>query len=168
VVVRQDRPYPVEGVDYPRTIREFDKWFSSETSCATYLRRLRWPDGFRCPVCGWRECLNDGKGPAPDAQPVSRRHRRSAKTILEGTRKPLRTWFQAICFVTNQKSGGSALGLQRILGLGTGFGIRVVTVAALPLATELRQTKKQGAETPRKGVYWVCGWAKKVNSCSIT
>lgn len=42
-----------------------------------------------------------------------------AGTILEGTRKPLRIWFQAMWFVTNQKSGGSALGLQRILGLGS-------------------------------------------------
>jgi transposase-like protein len=42
-----------------------------------------------------------------------------AGTILEGTRKPLRTWFQAMWFVTSQKGGGSALGLQRILGLGS-------------------------------------------------
>lgn len=42
-----------------------------------------------------------------------------AGTIFEGTRKPLRTWFEAMWFVTNQKSGGSALGLQRILGLGS-------------------------------------------------
>lgn len=40
-------------------------------------------------------------------------------TIFEGTRKPLRIWFEAVWFVTNQKSGGSALGLQRILGLGS-------------------------------------------------
>ena len=42
-----------------------------------------------------------------------------AGTILEGTRKPLRAWFQAMWFVTSQKGGGSALGLQRILGLGS-------------------------------------------------
>ena len=42
-----------------------------------------------------------------------------AGTIFEGTRKPLRTWFQAMWFVTSQKAGGSALGLQRVLGLGS-------------------------------------------------
>lgn len=42
-----------------------------------------------------------------------------AGTVLEGTRKPLRTWFQAMWYVTNQKSGVSALGLQRVLGLGS-------------------------------------------------
>jgi transposase-like protein len=39
--------------------------------------------------------------------------------VLEGTRKPLRTWFQAMWYVTNQKSGVSALGLQRVLGFGS-------------------------------------------------
>ena len=40
-------------------------------------------------------------------------------TIFEGTRKPLRTWFLAMWFVTSQKNGVSALGLQRALGLGS-------------------------------------------------
>ena len=39
----------------------------------------------------------------------------TAGTIFEGTRKPLRLWFQAMWSVTNQKHGVSALGLQRIL-----------------------------------------------------
>jgi transposase-like protein len=37
---------------------------------------------------------------------------------FQDTRKPLRTWFLAMWFVTSQKSGISALGLQRVLGLG--------------------------------------------------
>jgi hypothetical protein len=41
-----------------------------------------------------------------------------AGTVFEGTRKPLRTWFIAMWFVTSQKNGVSALGLQRVLGLG--------------------------------------------------
>lgn len=42
-----------------------------------------------------------------------------AGTVFEGTRKPLRSWFQAIWYATNQKMGVSALGLQRVLGLGS-------------------------------------------------
>jgi transposase-like protein len=33
--------------------------------------------------------------------------------------KPLRTWFLAIWFITSQKNGASALGLKRVLGLGS-------------------------------------------------
>ena len=43
----------------------------------------------------------------------------TAGTIFEGTRKPLRMWFLAMWFVTSQKNGVSALGLQRELGLGS-------------------------------------------------
>jgi len=109
---------PVAGRDYPRTLQEFDQWFSSEAACLDYLRQLRWPEGFLCPVCN---------GTA--AWPTARAHLRCtscqrqtspiAGTIFEGTRKPLRVWFQAMWYVTNQKLGVSALGLQRVLGLGS-------------------------------------------------
>ena len=43
----------------------------------------------------------------------------TAGTLFHDTHKPLRLWFEAIWYVTNQKSGVSALGLQRVLGLGS-------------------------------------------------
>jgi len=39
--------------------------------------------------------------------------------VFERTRKPLRVWFQAIWLVTSQNHGAGALGLQRVLGLGS-------------------------------------------------
>ena len=41
----------------------------------------------------------------------------TAGTIFQDTRKPLVMWFRAMWYVTSQKSGASALGLQRVLGL---------------------------------------------------
>lgn len=43
----------------------------------------------------------------------------TAGTVFEGTRKPLRSWFLAMWFLISQKHGASALGLKRILGLGS-------------------------------------------------
>lgn len=43
----------------------------------------------------------------------------TAGTLFADTNLPLRLWFEAIWHVTNQKYGASALGLQRILGLGS-------------------------------------------------
>jgi transposase-like protein len=43
----------------------------------------------------------------------------TAGTIFDKTRTPLTTWFGALWYVTNQKHGVSALGLQRVLGLGS-------------------------------------------------
>ena len=110
--------HPVGGVDYPRTLQEFDDWFLSEEACIDYLRRLRWPNGFRCPACEWSKAYVTARGQFRCAA-CQRQTSPIAGTIFEGTRKPLRTWFQAMWFVTNQKLGGSALGLQRILGLGS-------------------------------------------------
>lgn len=49
------------------------------------------------------------------------RHQASvtAGTIFQDSHLPLTTWFRAMWFVTSQKNGVSALGLQRVLGLGS-------------------------------------------------
>lgn len=43
----------------------------------------------------------------------------TAGTIFQDTLTPLRVWSQAMWWVTTQKNGASALGLQRVLGLQT-------------------------------------------------
>jgi transposase-like protein len=43
----------------------------------------------------------------------------TAGTIFQDSRLPLALWFRAIWYVTSQKNGVSALGVQRILGLGS-------------------------------------------------
>lgn len=110
--------HPIGGVDYPRTLREFDDWYPTEASCVEYLRRLRWPAGFRCPACGGEKGWSTKRGLFVCAA-CQRQTSVLAGTVFEGTRKPLQTWFQAMWYVTSQKQGGSALGLQRVLGLGS-------------------------------------------------
>ena len=43
----------------------------------------------------------------------------TAGTIFQDTRTPLTLWFRAIWWVVSQKNGASALGMQRVLGLGS-------------------------------------------------
>ena len=43
----------------------------------------------------------------------------TAGTIFEGTRIALPVWFRAIWWMTNRKNGVRAMGLQRVLGLGS-------------------------------------------------
>ena len=43
----------------------------------------------------------------------------TAGTVLQDSHVPLTTWFRAMWHVTSQKNGVSALGLQRVLGLGS-------------------------------------------------
>jgi len=104
--------------DYPRTLLELEKRFSADEACRAYLAALRWPEGWRCPRCGgdqswivrrylWRcqQCRYE----------VSI----TAGTIFQNSHLPLTIWFRAMWHVTSQKNGVSALGLQRVLGLGS-------------------------------------------------
>jgi transposase-like protein len=43
----------------------------------------------------------------------------TAGTVFEKTRTSLRSWLAAVWYITNQKQGVTALGLQRVLGLGS-------------------------------------------------
>lgn len=43
----------------------------------------------------------------------------TAGTIFDKTRTPLRVWLAAAWYLTNQKQGAGALGLRRVLGLGS-------------------------------------------------
>lgn len=112
--------HPVSGIDYPGTFQEFDKWFSSENACLDYIAKLRWPKGFICPSCG----INTDKPSLMErglflCRKCKRQTSITAGTLFHGSHKPLRTWFLAMWFVTSQKHGASALGLQRVLGLGS-------------------------------------------------
>jgi transposase-like protein len=104
--------------DYPRTLLELEQRFCTEESCVEYLAALRWPGGWVCPRCA-----------GADAWTIRRtrwlcghcRYEMSvtAGTIFQDSHVPLTIWFRAMWQVTSQKNGMSALGLQRVLGLGS-------------------------------------------------
>lgn len=104
--------------DYPRTILELERRFPSDEACRQYLFDMRWPSGFICPRCGhglaWHMSRDLYLCAACRFQ-VSV----TAGTVFQDTRKPLTLWFRAMWYATSQKSGVSALGLQRVLGLGS-------------------------------------------------
>lgn len=107
------------GRAYPGTWAEFLAWFPDEPACAGYLERLRWPGGIVCGACGERRGWRTGGGRFWVCAGCSRKTSVTAGTIFDKTRTPLTEWFAAAWFVTSQKHGLSALGLQRALGLGS-------------------------------------------------
>lgn len=104
--------------DYPKNALEFDRWFATEQACRDYIWQMRYPDGFLCPRCGTTEGWKMSSG-LFWCQSCDYQLSVTAGTIFQGTRKPLRVWFRAMWYVVNQKQGVSALGLQRVLGLGS-------------------------------------------------
>jgi transposase-like protein len=109
---------PTAEEDYPKTLLEMEARFATEEACREYLTKLRWPKGFICPACqcavGWPDRRHRWT-----CQACRRQSTVTAGTIFEGTHFPLTVWFRAVWLVTNQKSGASALGIQRVLGLGS-------------------------------------------------
>lgn len=103
--------------DYPQNIMDFEKRFQTEKACQDYLFQLRWPNGFQCTHCG-----NTKAWPMKDAlyqcSQCNSKISVTAGTIFHGTHKPLVLWFRAIWWLTGQKNGASALGIQKIMGLG--------------------------------------------------
>ncbi len=104
--------------DYPRTLQEFEDRFATEEACREYLVGLRWPDGFVCPRCGGRAAWGTARG-LLHCEGCDHQASVTAGTVFQDSRLPLRTWFRAMWWVTSQKTGASALSLQRILGLGS-------------------------------------------------
>jgi transposase-like protein len=104
--------------DYPQTVMEFRDQFRTEEDCRAYLVRLRWPEGVRCPDCQAAE-IWPMHSPFYRCQRCGYDFTVTAGTLFADTHKPLRVWFEAVWHVTTQKSGVSALGLQRVLGLGS-------------------------------------------------
>ncbi len=76
------------------SITKFLKDFGTEEKCAEGLARMRWPSGFKCPICG---CVKYCR--------------------LEHTKLPLATWFQVIFLITQGKKGISAMDLMRKVGV---------------------------------------------------
>lgn len=106
------------GEDYPKTLMEMETQFSSDAACRDYLDALRWPNGFFCPLCGG---VKAGRMPSGlwRCRSCNRQTSVLAGTVFQGTHLPLTVWFRAMWHMTSQKNGISALGLQRVLGLGS-------------------------------------------------
>jgi transposase-like protein len=104
--------------EYPHDLMEFERWFGTEQACRDYLLRIRWPNGFVCPRCDGRAGWTSGRG-LVTCKGCGRQTSVTAGTIFQDTHKPLSLWFRAMWLVTSQKTGASALGVQRVLGLGS-------------------------------------------------
>ena len=97
---------------------EFEREFSSEKKCIDYIMKLRYPDGkYTCSICGSKKSWPVRERTYECAE-CHRQESILSGTVFQDTHKPLMLWFRAIWYITSQKNGASALGLQRVLGIG--------------------------------------------------
>jgi transposase-like protein len=103
---------------FPKNLREFDKIFASEEECISFLEKVRWARGFVCQSCGREKYWQILPG-IRRCQGCRFKNHVKVGTIFESSRLDLRIWFQAIWWITSQKTGVSALSLQKNIGLGS-------------------------------------------------
>jgi transposase-like protein len=105
-------------MEYPKTLRDFDRIFPSDETCLVFLEHVRWGGGFKCQRCEANHFWGLSTG-LRMCQSCRFKNSVQVGTIFESTRLPLKIWFYAIWWVTAQKTGVSALNLQKNLGLGS-------------------------------------------------
>jgi len=104
--------------DFPKNHVEFEKRFSNLRACYEYLLKLKWPDGFKCIVCGHSAYWVSYKHIYICTR-CEHQHSLTAGTIMHGTKKPITYWFKAMWWFTTRKSGVNATNLKDLLGLGS-------------------------------------------------
>jgi transposase-like protein len=103
-------------MEYPKNQMEFEKLFSTDDQCLSYLLLLRLENSYLCPSCSHVEYwINDRK------QMVCKLCKRQtsilAGTIFHGTKTPITLILRALWFMVAQKNGVSAVSVQKILGI---------------------------------------------------
>jgi transposase-like protein len=103
--------------DFPKTIFEFQQWFSTEEACTKFLIDSRWPDGFVCPRCGFNEYYWKAARKLLQCKQCGYQVSPTAGTVMHRSKQPLTLWFHAAYLVTTHTPGFSALQFQRQVGL---------------------------------------------------
>lgn len=106
--------------DFPRSILDFQRQFPDEAACAAWLAAGRWPEGFRCPVCGHDHAWElETKAWTWECAECRRQTSVTAGTVMHGSKLPLTAWFWAAYLMATHSNGISARQLGRQLGLGS-------------------------------------------------
>jgi len=117
--------------------------FSAPSDCIQYLASIRWKNGFVCPRCGSTRSWRTQRG-LWICRSCEYHASVLAGTLFQDTKLPLPIWFQMIWWFMGQKSGASALSLQRNFGIGSNR-------TALMLLRKLRGCMVQTNRQPLSG-----------------
>lgn len=101
------------------SLPEFCQKYGTESACEQVLFNLKWPEGYKCPKCGFdRHIIIRGRR-LPLYQCSLCHHQTTATvgTIMECTKLSLTKWFLALYFVATNKDGISEMALAKYIGV---------------------------------------------------
>jgi ribosomal protein L37AE/L43A len=96
---------------------DFQELYGTEERCRSAVLKLRWPDGFQCPVCHGRAHCVIKTRTVYQCDACRSQTSLTAGTIFANTKLELKVWFQAMYHMTQSKQGISSVELGRRLGV---------------------------------------------------
>ena len=105
--------------NFPKTAVEFEKRFATEADCRAYWIEARWGGTPACACCKSRRLWSTRGGAMFECADCRHQTSLTSGTVLQGTRKPFKTWFRAVFEISARRNGISAKDLQRIMGFGS-------------------------------------------------
>jgi transposase-like protein/Zn ribbon nucleic-acid-binding protein len=105
--------------DFPKTAIEFEKRFATEADCRAYWIEARWGGTPCCARCKSTRVWPERGGALFECADCGHQTSLTSGTLLQGTRKPFKTWFRAVFEISSRRNGISAKDLQRIMGFGS-------------------------------------------------
>jgi transposase-like protein len=96
---------------------DFMDRFQTEQDCRDHFFKLRWPNGFRCPICGHGEYYPLKEGTLYECRKCRHQTSLTSGTVMHRTHTGLRHWFLAIFLFTHDKRGISASQIARAAGI---------------------------------------------------
>ena len=99
------------------SLLEWQEQFGTEEACEEALARVRWPNGFICPVCGGKEYSGITSRKIYQCKHCQHQTSVTSGTIFHSTNLPLVKWFWAIYLCASDKGGISSLRLSKHLSV---------------------------------------------------
>lgn len=98
-------------------VRQFEEKFADDAACLDFAEKLRWPNGFYCPVCGHRDAcrFETRRLPMWECRNCKLQTSLTSNTMMHRSRTTLKKWLMAMFLVSCNPYGVNAVHLARIL-----------------------------------------------------
>lgn len=124
---RGEKTMPKNKIQFHKglILNRFLELYGTEEQCRERLFKARWPDGYKCPKCGYTNYYVVSTRGLYQCCNCRYQCSITSDTIFACSKLPLRTWFLGIFFITQSKEGISALNLRRLLGISVNAAMKM-------------------------------------------
>lgn len=105
--------------DFPKIPVEFEARFATEADSRANWIEARWGGKPTCAHCKSVDVWTERGSTLFECADCGHQTSLTSGTVLQGTRKPYKTWIRAVFEISSRRNGISAKDLQRIMGFGS-------------------------------------------------